>query len=1691
MAKRDVDLIVRAKNAASRELDQVTKSLEKLDDQQISVGDSAKKTDSLIGQLADEFRKLQTVSGNIKSLDKIREQIERSSEALARQKTDLATARTNYQQLAAAQQVAATSSDRLQRELAGNASALKQEAAAVAVTRAQMKQYEADSRRATAAAVTAQKALTAAQKRYAEKPNTRNEAALIESAQAVQRTQAAQREAALAAANYTKVLAAQNQALKSNQQEQATVAKSLKDVQAAEAGLVKEISRTNASIDSQEAQIRDAEKSYAELAQVVERAEGVFLQAARSNGVVGQSAAQVSQQLTILRSKMQELQAAQRAAGAGVKPLIDAQEIRDGDLALREASTTIRTATNTAASASVGLRDLGNAVSQVARSGEQLNKLLTAVQKQDAAVDSAKQAWRTAQAEVQRLAKALKSAERPSEELAAAFGRAQGQARAAKDAFKQEEQAAESLSASLRAAGVAHNDLNQAQEVLRNRITTNSNLLMRGRAALIGFGDAGTKAGSGARRAAQGVGQIPPAANSASSSLKTLIRQLQGVEGEGRKSLSLFQRFRGQLLSIAAASGGVYAVQASLQGVVQAQLELDAIQSRFSVAYEGDQSKVARAMAFTRDTADDLGLVFSTLATQYSKLAAASLGTNLEGEKTEAIFRSMAEAARVLRLTDEEVAGSFKALTDIISKGTIQAEELKGQLGDRFPGAVQIMAAALGVGTDELAKMMEQGELTSDALADFAAEIKKRVAPALEDAIESPAAAFAKLQNAIFDAQLVIAQSGFLDELAQGARDLATALADPEIQQSLRAIGAGLGDLIRFGADVIPYIQEIGTALQVLAAFMIVRFVGGAIADTVKGLARLKLAFDLAKTNVPTLLALFTKITALSTAAGGGVAGLAAALGFLAKRAGVIAVVATALYTVAEAAYAAYDAYQAAQALEAERSKSAARAISAQETLTKKTKEFAQAQAEAQGALVKTQKAAGLSAERVTELADASTSAFRDANKTQRDWIKSTAEVIKMTDKEIDAYQEYLIALMRVVGERRTAAMMNPNNPDSIRIIAETTAQESALALAIEESAKEEAGRRAAMAKTAATVEELAAAFEDAGAKADALDTRLNAIAQMNFDNSVIALERVHTATLAALTVSGADASKILAETTAFEEKRLALLRQNSAKQLQLVEQDVAERKRILAQSTMDDAKRQEALTEIEKKASERRIQIARSETQAVGSAREAALGRYMAALERVADLDRRIADLRLQGEFQVADIRRSAMSDYQAYLSRQAEMTKLNGRVQEEVAKGNLDLAESLAQRQMALAQQLNSEVKDGERVIVSKEQAAANAAAGTEKANLNLIAVLQKRREIEKAEADAQKKLYESLTDTLERLNKTLARMSGATEIDIPLTVDEAEAQKSAEQALEGMRAYVFQEKVGVPVTADTREYVAKFDSDVLAKDGTQVRVGVFLEDGAYKIKVNEIKNEKITATAQVEFSGSDLQKAVARAKEIVEGDFPKMQLAFDSAATYDEFQRFSAETKASLSKESFLVSAQLQADDAELKAVIKQISETVTPAPVDFVPDTSAADQARNNIAQPIIVPVQYVPTGGIPARSNGGMIRVPGFANGGSPGGMIHGAGTGTSDSILAAVSNKEYIVRAMAVKKYGQGFMNALNSGAIAPDRLQGVMSGGSQFEATLNLNLNGQAIGSLSGSRDTVNNFVEALTELQRQLGNS
>jgi tape measure domain-containing protein len=109
----------------------------------------------------------------------------------------------------------------------------------------------------------------------------------------------------------------------------------------------------------------------------------------------------------------------------------------------------------------------------------------------------------------------------------------------------------------------------------------------------------------------------------------------------------------------------------------------------------------------------DLGIGFEQAASSYMSLAAALQGTRLEGQE-EGISRTLLTAGRGMGLSSDQLNRTTAALTQIVGKGTLQMEELRQQLAEQMPGALQISARAFGVTTRELYKMVSAGEIAGD-----------------------------------------------------------------------------------------------------------------------------------------------------------------------------------------------------------------------------------------------------------------------------------------------------------------------------------------------------------------------------------------------------------------------------------------------------------------------------------------------------------------------------------------------------------------------------------------------------------------------------------------------------------------------------------------------------------------------------------------------------------------------------------------------------------------------------------------------------------------------------------------------------------------------------------------------------------------------------------------------------------------
>lgn len=256
----------------------------------------------------------------------------------------------------------------------------------------------------------------------------------------------------------------------------------------------------------------------------------------------------------------------------------------------------------------------------------------------------------------------------------------------------------------------------------------------------------------------------------------------KNLENESRRSLggitAQFSQIKNSL--VAAFSG--YQIVAFGRALLEAKVEMEKIRTAMQSAI-GAANESAAAFLYVKAESERLGLSLKDQAGAFTKLAASAKGTALEGQGVRNIFSAIAEASTALKMSNDDAAGSLLAISQMISKGKVSAEELRGQLGERLPGAFNIAAKAMNVTTAEFDIMLKKGEVVAeDFLPKFAGALRDQYSGAVEDASHTTQAEIARMQTAFFDLKLAIVDSvgdntvGILQKFTENIKGMESAV---------------------------------------------------------------------------------------------------------------------------------------------------------------------------------------------------------------------------------------------------------------------------------------------------------------------------------------------------------------------------------------------------------------------------------------------------------------------------------------------------------------------------------------------------------------------------------------------------------------------------------------------------------------------------------------------------------------------------------------------------------------------------------------------------------------------------------------------------------------------------------------------------------------------------------------------------
>ena len=265
--------------------------------------------------------------------------------------------------------------------------------------------------------------------------------------------------------------------------------------------------------------------------------------------------------------------------------------------------------------------------------------------------------------------------------------------------------------------------------------------------------------------------------NNTSAALASVESGIKGVGNEAGAATGKVNQLDDQVSKIGGNSARIESLSNAFRALaaavvvkefIDANVELEKFE-RAMVLLKGSTEGAAPEFEYVRELSRRLGLELFTTADAYTSLTAATKGTLLQGQATRDIFEAVSIAMSSLGKSSADTQGALLAISQIVSKGNVSLEELRGQLGERLPGAFQLAANAMGMSTSELDKFVSSGNLTAEVfLPKFAAELKKTFGDVRD--MEGFTASLNRMKNALDEAYITIGKSGAFDALTKGVQ---------------------------------------------------------------------------------------------------------------------------------------------------------------------------------------------------------------------------------------------------------------------------------------------------------------------------------------------------------------------------------------------------------------------------------------------------------------------------------------------------------------------------------------------------------------------------------------------------------------------------------------------------------------------------------------------------------------------------------------------------------------------------------------------------------------------------------------------------------------------------------------------------------------------------------------------------------
>jgi tape measure domain-containing protein len=282
------------------------------------------------------------------------------------------------------------------------------------------------------------------------------------------------------------------------------------------------------------------------------------------------------------------------------------------------------------------------------------------------------------------------------------------------------------------------------------------------------------------------------------SALSQISKSGMSMSGVMQNLTQTFGAFGAKLVLLGGAAVALNAVASAFGAIVGPVLQATQAMSSFRNTLEAVRGAGAGAEALRglKELALSTGQDIMSLAKNFQQFDTAAKDAGLTMDQSMQIMRGFSTAFAVLGTSTVDADRAFKSLAQMMAKGTIQMEELKGQMGDAVPAAAGAFHKAMGISQKELMKLAQSGALVSKEILPKVAEyLNKTYGGGLVASLQTVVAQFNNMKT-IFSELLDALGSGNFGGIAGGIASGLAMINEALDSEGLVTFARALGDLI-------------------------------------------------------------------------------------------------------------------------------------------------------------------------------------------------------------------------------------------------------------------------------------------------------------------------------------------------------------------------------------------------------------------------------------------------------------------------------------------------------------------------------------------------------------------------------------------------------------------------------------------------------------------------------------------------------------------------------------------------------------------------------------------------------------------------------------------------------------------------------------------------------------------------------